>query len=61
VRLDWDITEQRITEIMSTRGDYGLYINEFMDGGDDPEDCAPTLQALMADLLRSRVRTPREW
>ena len=52
VRLDWDITGQRITEIMSTRGDYGLYINKFMDGGDDPEDCAPTLQALMAEIVK---------
>ena len=52
VRLDWDITGQRITEIMSTRDDFGLYINKFMDGGDDPEDCAPTLQALMAEIIK---------
>ena len=44
VRIDWDITGQRVMEVISTRDDYGLYVKRFLEGGEDLEDFAPHFQ-----------------
>ena len=54
VRLPWDETGLPIIKCLSGRpGTYQSFLHPFREGGNDPDDCAPYLQELFAEIIKA--------
>lgn len=53
VRLPWDETGLEIIGTLGDRGTYESFLHPYRDGGADPDDCAPYLQKLFAEIINA--------
>ena len=53
VRLPWDETGLPIIMRLSSKGTYQSFLHPYREGGSEPDDSAPYLQELFAEIIRA--------